>query len=399
MSEAPNAASGASSSSAGTGSLSHLRVLDLSRILAGPFCTQMLADLGADVVKVERPDSGDDTRGWGPPFDESDMSAYFASANRNKRSVALDLKSDLGREAVLRLAARADVVVENFKAGHLEAMGLGYDVLAAANPRLVFCSITGYGSTGPRRDEPGYDFLIQAMGGLMAITGEPDGEPMKVGVAVSDLFAGTLAAVAILAALAGREVSGRGQRIDMSLYDAQLSMLANVASSHLFTGTEPRRFGNAHPNIVPYQTLAARDGRFALALGSDGQWVALCRELGRDDLASRDEVATNAGRVIDRATLIPDLERSFATLSVDEAIAACSRARVPAGPVRSVSEAFADPQTVARGMIVDLPRTDGSTVRTVGSPLALVATPPTYRRPPPRLGEHTDEVLRELGLT
>ncbi|MBK6424883.1 MAG: CoA transferase [Blastocatellia bacterium] len=380
------------------GSLSHLRVLDLSRILAGPYCTQMLADLGADVVKVERPGAGDDTRGWGPPFDESGMSAYFAAANRNKRSVALDLKTDLGREAVRRLAVRSDVVVENFRAGHLDAMGLGYDALAVLNPGLVFCSITGFGSTGPRRDEPGYDFLIQAMGGLMAITGDPDGEPMKVGVAVADLFAGTLAAVAILAALAGRGQSGRGQRIDMSLYDSQLSMLANVASSHLFTGVEPRRYGNAHPNIVPYQTLAASDGRFALALGSDGQWAALCRELGRDDLAIRLDLATNAGRVVGRDSLIPDLERSFAALTVDEAVAACSRAGVPAGPVRGVAEAFNDPQTAARQMIVETRRTDGTIVPTVGSPLALLATPPVYRLAPPRLGEHTAEVLGEIGL-
>lgn len=382
----------------GAGSLSHIRVLDLSRILAGPFCTQMLADLGAEVVKIERPGAGDDTRGWGPPFDASGMSAYFAAANRNKRSVAVDLKSDLGRETVRRLAARSDVVVENFKAGHLDAMGLGYDDLAAINPRIVFCSITGYGSNGPRRDEPGYDFLIQAMGGLMAITGEPDGEPMKVGVAVADLFAGTLAAVAILAALSGREQTGLGQRIDMSLYDAQLAMLANVASSHLFTGAEPVRYGNAHPNIVPYQTLAARDGRFALALGSDSQWAALCRELGRDDLAARGDLAGNAGRVIGRAPLIPDLERSFAPLSVTEAVAACARAGVPAGPVRGVAAAFADPQTAARSMIVEMRRPDGTAVPTVGSPLALLATPPTYRLPPPRLGEHTAEVLGELGL-
>lgn len=358
----------------------------------------MLADLGADVVKVERPGKGDDTRGWGPPFDDAGMSAYFASANRNKRSAALDLKSDLGREAVRRLASRADILVENFRAGHLDAMGLGYDALAAENPRLVYCSITGYGSTGPRRDEPGYDFLIQAMGGLMAITGESAGEPMKTGVAVADLFAGTLAAVAILAALSGREVSGRGQRIDMSLYDGQLAMLANVASSHLFTGLASNRYGNAHPNIVPYQTLAARDGRFALALGNDGQWTALCRELGRADLASSADYSTNAGRVERRAELVPELERSFSTLGVDEAVAACARAGVPAGPVRSVPEAFADPQTTARGMIVELDRGDGTPLRMVGSPLALISTPPSYRLPPPRLGEHTAEVLREIGL-
>ena len=375
------------------GALSHLRVLDLSRILAGPFCTQMLADLGADVVKVERPGAGDDTRGWGPPFLEGGMSAYFAAANRNKRSVALDLKTEAGREVVRRLAARSDVLVENFRAGHLEALGLGYDDLAADNPGLVYCSITGYGATGPRAAEPGYDFLIQAMGGLMSITGEAGGEPAKVGVAVADLFAGTLAAVAVLAALAERDRSGRGQRIDMSLYDAQLAMLANVASNYLVTGRTPERYGNAHPNIVPYETLAARDGRFALALGSDSQWRSLCRELGREAWAADPALATNEGRVLARETLVPALNRAFETMTVDDAVALCHRAGVPAGPVRGVDEAFEDPQTAARGMTVSL-----GGIPMVGSPLALVATPPEYRLPPPALGAHTREVLEELGM-
>jgi crotonobetainyl-CoA:carnitine CoA-transferase CaiB-like acyl-CoA transferase len=380
------------------GALSHIRVLDLSRILAGPFCTQMLGDMGADVVKVERPGAGDDTRGWGPPFTPDGTSAYFAAANRNKRSVALDLKSEPGREAVRALAARSDVVIENYRAGTLDELGLGYEALSALNPRLVYCSITGYGENGPRAAEPGYDFLIQAMGGLMSITGEAEGEPMKVGVAVADLFAGTLAAVAILSALSHREVSGRGQKIDMSLYDAQLAMLANVASNFLVTGQAPARFGNAHPNIVPYETFAARDGRFALASGSDGQWRALCLELGREDWAADETLATNAGRVHARDTLVPALDRLFSEMTVDEAVALCHRAGVPAGPVRGVAEAFADPQTAARGMVVTMDRPEGP-IRLVGSPLALLGTPPDYRLPPPRLGEHTAEVLAELGLS
>jgi crotonobetainyl-CoA:carnitine CoA-transferase CaiB-like acyl-CoA transferase len=380
------------------GALSHLRVLDLSRILAGPFCTQMLGDLGADVVKVERPGAGDDTRGWGPPFGPGGLSAYFVAANRNKRSIALDLKSPAARDAVRRLAARADVVVENFRAGHLEALGLGYDDLAAANPGLVYCSITGFGSAGPRASEPGYDFLIQAMGGLMSITGDPEGEPMKVGVAVADLFAGSLAAVAILAALASRSVTGRGQRVDLSLYDAQLAMLANVASNFLVSGEPPARFGNAHPNIVPYQTFAARDGRFALALGSDGQWRSLCLEIGRSDWADDPELRANAGRVRARETLVPALARAFEGLTVEEAVGLCHRAGVPAGPVRGVESALADPQTLARGMVVDMESADGP-LALLGSPLALLGTPPEYRLPPPRLGEHTRDVLEEVGYS
>ncbi len=380
------------------GALSHLKVLDLSRVLAGPFCTEMLGDLGADVVKIERPGAGDDTRGWGPPFTADGVSAYFASANRNKRSVALDLKSPDAQDAVRRLARRADVVVENFRTGHLDRFGLGYDELSAINPRLVYCSITGFGTTGPRADEPGYDFLIQAVGGLMAITGEPGGEPMKVGVAVVDLFAGAFAAVAILAALVSRGVTGAGQRVDLSLYDSQLAMLANVASNHLVSGEPAVRYGNAHANIVPYETFHASDGVFALALGSDGQWLSLCRELGREDLERDESLKTNVGRNLARAWLVPALNETFGRGTVGDAIALCRRAGVPAGPVRGVGEALADPQTAARGMIVEM-ATAGGPLQMVGSPLALLGTPPEYVLPPPALGEHTHEVLTELGYS
>jgi crotonobetainyl-CoA:carnitine CoA-transferase CaiB-like acyl-CoA transferase len=379
------------------GALSHLRVLDLSRILAGPFCTQMLGDLGADVVKIERPGAGDDTRGWGPPFTPDGLSAYFVAANRNKRSAAIDLKSPDGREAVRRLAARSDVLVENFRAGHLDALGLGYDSLSTENPGLVYCSITGFGSNGPRADEPGYDFLIQAMGGLMAITGASDGEPMKVGVAVADLFAGTFACVSILAALASRSVTGRGQHIDVSLYDAQLAMLANVASNYLVSGAPPARYGNAHPNIVPYETFEARDGRFALALGNDAQWKSLCAQLGRVDWSEDPLLATNAGRVGARDDLVPALNRVFGEMTVDEAVALCQRAGVPAGPVRGVAEAIEDKQTHARGMVVQTEVPYGR-LAMIGSPLALTGTPPEYRLPPPHLGAHTKEILAELGI-
>lgn len=380
------------------GALSHLKVLDLSRVLAGPFCTEMLGDLGADVVKIERPGAGDDTRGWGPPFTADGMSAYFASANRNKRSVALDLKSPEAQDVIRRLAGRADVVVENFRTGHLDRFGLGYDELSAINPRLVYCSITGFGTTGPRAGEPGYDFLIQAVGGLMAITGEPGGEPMKVGVAVVDLFAGAFAAVAILAALVSRGVTGAGQRVDLSLYDSQLAMLANVASNHLVSGEPAVRYGNAHANIVPYETFHASDGVFALALGSDGQWLSLCRELGREDLERDESLKTNVGRNLARAWLVPALNEAFGRGTVGDAIALCRRAGVPAGPVRGVGEALADPQTAARGMIVEM-ATAGGPLQMVGSPLALLGTPPEYRLPPPALGAHTHEVLTELGYS
>jgi formyl-CoA transferase len=380
------------------GALSKIRVLDLSRILAGPFCTMILGDLGADVIKVERPGHGDDTRYWGPPFTREGMSAYFIACNRNKRSIAIDLKHPQGREILLHLARQSDVLVENFKPRELARMGLGYEDLAHANPRLIYCSITGFGYTGPRAEQPGYDLLIQALGGLMSITGEPNGPPMKVGVAVSDLFAGLFAVVAILAALEARHLTGQGQWIDLALYDSQLAMLANIASNFLISGERPARYGNAHPNIVPYQLFSAKDGDFVLCIGNDVQWKALCEVVGRPDLAKDPRFATNPARVRNRQELIPLLTAHFSARPRAEILRECQQRGIPAGAVQSVDEALRDPQAFARHMTTVLG--DGrDPIEVVASPLRLSKTPVHYRRRPPHLGEHTREVLLEVGYS
>ncbi len=385
------------------GPLAGLRVLDLSRILAGPSCTQLLADLGADVIKVERPGRGDDTRAWGPPFVEGGggerlESAYYLCANRNKRSVAIDLAEPDGAALIARMAERCDVLVENFKVGALDRYGLGWAALSARAPRLVYCSITGFGQTGPRADQAGYDFLIQAMGGIMSLTGEPDGRPMKVGVGVADVVCGLYAAVAILAALRERDRSGKGQRIDLALYDAQLAWLVNAAASYLLSGRVPGRFGNGHPHIVPYQTFAAQDGELALAVGNDDQFARLCRAMGREELALDPRFATNAARVEHRALLVPILEAAIAARPRAHWVDALRIEGVPCGPVHALAQALGDPQVEARGMRVTMahPRSARGEIELVGNPLHLSETPVTYRRRPPALGEHTDEVLREL---
>ncbi len=381
--------------------LSHVRVLDLSRVLAGPWATQTLADLGAEVIKVERPGTGDEARGWGPPWlagDGEGESAYFACANRGKRSVTIDLARPEGQAIVRRLAARADVLFENHKAGALARRGLGYEDLAAVNPRLVYCSISGFGESGPYRDKPGYDFLVQAMGGLMSVTGEPDGPPVKVGVALTDVLTGMYAATAVLAALAERERSGRGQHVELALLDVQVAALANQAESFLVTGRAPRRLGNAHPSIVPYQAFRTSDGHLVVAVGNDAQFARLADAVGRPALATDARFATNAARVDHRDALVALLADALAARPTEAWVRALDAADVPAGPINDLAQVFADPQVRHRGLRVELARPDGDPVPVVASPIRLSRTPVGLARPP-RLGEHTREVLVDvLGM-
>jgi formyl-CoA transferase len=375
--------------------LTGIRILDLSRVLAGPYCTMLLGDLGAEVIKVERPGTGDDTRAWGPPFAAGE-SAYYLCANRNKKSITVNLKSATGQEIIRRLARLSDVLVENFKVGELTELGLGYDQLRTLNPGLVYCSITGYGQTGPDSDLPGYDFIIQGRGGVMSITGEPDGEPMKVGVAVVDITAGLFAANAIQAALLARVRTGCGQAIDIALLDAQVAWLANVASNYLVSGQRPGRFGNGHPTIVPYQSFRARDGFFCLAVGNDRQWQKLCRMLARPELVTDPRFATNPARVQHRNELIAVLQEIFLTQDIAFWLREIAAAGIPCGPVQAIDQVFADPQVLARGMLWTVPHPAAGEVRLVGSPLKLSETLVTCRTHPPLLGEHTDEVLTSL---
>lgn len=388
------------------GALSGLRILDLSRVLAGPSCTQMLGDLGADVVKVERPGAGDDTRAWGPPYlcdaagRETGESAYYLSANRNKRSLALDFTTEAGRDMLLRLIGRADVLVENLKAGTLDRYGLGYGRLKTRFPGLVYCSITGFGHTGPEAGRPGYDFLIQGRGGIMSLTGEPEGEPMKVGVAIADLMAGMYAGVAILAALRHRDATGHGQHIDLSLLDAQVAWLSNAGQYYLTGGSLPPRQGNAHPMIVPYQVFAAADGHFILAVGNDAQFARFCRVIGRDDLAADPRFAANAGRVRHRDTLVPLLAGILAGRPAAAWLDALEQEGVPSGRVNDLATVFADPQVLARGMTVAMDHPAAAVpINLIASPLRLSETPVTYRHAPPTLGADSEAVLRDwLGV-
>ncbi len=385
--------------------LAGLKVLELARILAGPWVGQTLADLGAEVIKIERPVAGDDTRHWGPPFvagrDGEDLgAAYFHACNRGKRSVAIDFEKPEGADLVRRLVARADVVIENFKVGGLKKYGLDHETLMAANPRLIWCSITGFGQDGPYATRAGYDFMIQGLGGYMELTGAPDGEPTKVGVAVADLFTGLHAVIGIQAALAARLTTGRGQLVDMSLLDTMVGMLANQGMNYLVSGKSPTRMGNAHPNIVPYQVFPVADGHIVIATGNDRQWRDTCAILGLEDLAFDPRFVHNAGRVAGRAELIPLLEEKTRLFKRDNLLARLERAHVPAGPINTVEQVFADPQVKARGLRMDLasPEAAAGSVPSIRNPIRLSATPLTQDRVAPRLGADTDAVLTDLGL-
>lgn len=383
--------------------LAGVRVLDLTRVLAGPWCTQVLADLGADVIKVERPRSGDDTRGWGPPFlrdaDSNDTaeSAYYLCANRNKRSLTVDIATEAGQAIIRRLASQSDVLVENFKVGDMARYGLDAATLRAANPRLVYCSITGFGQDGPYAQRAGYDFAVQGLGGLMSVTGAVDDEPQKVGVAVTDLFTGMYATVAVLAALRHRDATGQGQVIDMALLDAQVAMLANLGSHYLVSGDVPARQGNAHANIVPYQVFAVADGHIIVAVGNDRQFVRLCALLGEPVLADDARFTTNAGRVRHRDVLVPLLQIALRSRGREDWLSRLEAAGIPCGPVNDIADVFANPQVQARGMVARVAHPHAGELALVGSPLKLSATPVEPWRAPPLLGQHTDEVLREAG--
>ncbi|MGE0595201.1 MAG: CaiB/BaiF CoA transferase family protein [Hyphomonadaceae bacterium] len=381
-------------------SLAGVRVLDLARVLAGPWATQVLGDLGAEVIKIEKPGAGDDTRGWGPPFTTrpdggQGDAAYYLAANRNKRSVTIDFAKPEGAEIVRRLVPHCHIVVENFKTGGLAKYGLDYARLAAINPALVYCSITGFGQTGPYRKRAGYDYMIQAMGGLMSLTGEPEGEPMKSAVAVADLFTGMYAVSATLAALRHAERTGQGQHIDVSLLDCQIAMLANLGMNYLVSGETPQRLGNAHASIAPYQVFATADGHLVLAVGNDGQFREFCRAAGAA-LADDPRFAHNAARVANRTALTEALSAIMRTKTTAAWIAALEAAEVPCGPINTLPQVYADPHVVARGAVEEMTRSDGARVQLAASPLRMSVTPPQPRRAPPLLGEDTDRVLSEL---
>ena len=388
------------------GPLSHIRVLDLSRVLAAPWAGQNLADLGAEVIKVERPGTGDDSRAFGPPWlrdatgGDTRESAYFAAANRGKKSITLDLSRPAGQQIARDLARQCDVLLENYKYGDLARYGLGYDDLKTINPRLIYCSVIGFGQTGPYRERPGYDFMIQGMGGLMSITGErddlPGGGPQRVGVPIADIMTGMYASVAVCAAIAHRAETGVGQHLDLALLDTQVAFLANQAMNYLVTGEAPGRLGNAHPNIVPYQTFKTADGDIILACGNDNLFRKFCEAAGCQELSGDPRFATNGKRVENRALLVPLLEKVFRTRTTREWVGALDRAGVPNGPINNIKQVFEEPQVVARGLKIELDHPAAGKVPLVASPMRFSATPVEYRLPPPVLGQHTDEILRAL---
>lgn len=392
------------------GPLSHIRVLDLSRVLAAPWCGQNLADLGAEVIKIERPGKGDDSRAFGPPWLKDEQgrdtaeSAYYAAANRGKKSVTVNLGSAEGQRIVKALAGKCDVVLENYKHGDLDRYGLGYEDLKAVNPGIIYCSVTGFGQTGPYKERPGYDFMVQGMGGLMSVTGErddmPGGGPQRVGVPIVDLMTGMYASIAVCAAIAHRAVTGVGQHLDLALLDTQVAFLANQAANYLATGEVPQRLGNSHPNIVPYQTFATRDGNIILACGNDNLFNKFCEVAGCTALAKDPRFATNARRVEHRNEITELLADIFRTRTTREWVAALEAAGVPNGPINDIRQVFEEPQVIARGMKLDMPHPTAGRCALVASPMRFSATPLEYRSAPPTLGQHTSEVLREmLGMT
>lgn len=382
------------------GPLQGLRVLDLSRVLAGPYCTQMLGDMGADIIKIEKPFAGDDTRFWGPPFlkdhegENTNESAYYLSINRNKKSVAIDIASPEGQALVLKLLENSDVLIENFKVGSLARYGLGYEQLKDKFPKLIYCSITGFGQNGPLASEPGYDLVAQAMGGLMATTGEPDGAPMKAGVAVSDILTGLHAAIGILSALSHRHKTGHGQHIDLALLDCTLATMTNLAQYYLTSGSTALRQGNAHSTIAPYQAFKAADGWLVIAVGNNHQFLQLCTFLNATHLAEDDRFKTNPARVLHKGELTKEISKHLSMLSVVDIVQRCRDLDIPAGPVNSLDKTFAEPQIVARDMKINM-----NGINLVGSPLKFSDNPVSYQLAPPTLGQHTEEILSGLGYS
>jgi crotonobetainyl-CoA:carnitine CoA-transferase CaiB-like acyl-CoA transferase len=382
--------------------LDGLRVVDLTRALAGPFCTMMLGDLGADVLKIERPGRGDDSRGWGPPFVGEPYgpyrgeSAYFLSTNRNKRSLTVNLKTEEGQAIIRSMVEKSDVLVENFRTGTLDRMGLGYEALQEVNPRLVYCSISGYGRTGPYAERPGYDFIIQAEGGMMGVTGPEEGPPFRVGIPIVDINTGMFAATAILAALRARDLTGEGQLVDVSLLDSQAALLTNVASNYLVGNQEHRRLGNAHPNITPYEAFPARDRWFALAANNERQWATLCEVIGQPALKDDPRFADNTARLDHRTALREILDPAFQTRDADEWLAELKKAGLPCAPINTIPDVFEHPQAEARQMVLEAEHASAGTVRFPGFPYKLSGTPAAVRWPPPALGQHTEEILEEL---
>ncbi|SDO03228.1 CaiB/BaiF CoA-transferase family protein [Phyllobacterium sp. OV277] len=381
--------------------LKGVRVIELARVLAGPWAGQILADLGADVIKVENPAGGDETRGWGPPFitskeGENLSAAYFHSCNRGKRSITVDFTSPEGQETVRALCRTADIVLENFKVGGLKKYGLDYETLSADNPRLVYCSITGFGQTGPYASQAGYDFIIQGMSGLMSVTGEPEREPQKVGLAVADVFTGLYSVIAIQAALAHAQKTGEGQQVDMALFDVQSAVMANQAMNYLATGNSPNRMGNAHPNISPYEVVPTSDGHMILAVGNDGQFARFCAIMGLDGLSADPRFLTNRSRLENRTELTALLRTETQKRTKADLLEACAQNAVPAGPINRIGEMFDDPQIVSRQLRLDLDDAHGSSIPSVRTPIVMSKTPLTYNRPSPRLGEHSADILQEL---